>query len=325
MWVVRHMDDYLMIGPRQHLEVLHAGMSTKLGLRDIVFLDKPGETAQFLGWTITKQSGGFDLSVNAELAADVIRDEGLTSSTSTRGGTTPGSKDRVVDETPVSAEEHRYYRTQVGRLLFYGVLRPDMQFGITQLSKAVHQPTVSDMIALKRLCKYLKNTMHYVLRLRPVGRKLRVEAWSDADWAGSHDRRSTSGGIIMVAGALVLSFARTQATRALSSCESELYAIGSTAAEAMLVAAFLKEQRLCDEPPLIHSDSSSALALARKHGQGRLRHVEVRLLALQDWQAEGRIRLQKVASEHNLADVLTKWVSRLILAALLPQIGLGDS
>ena len=128
----------------------------------------------------------------------------------------------------------------------------------------------------------------------------------------------------MVAGALVLSFARTQASRALSSCEAELYGIGSAAAEAMLIAAFLQEQRLCEEPPLIHSDSSSALALTRKQGQGRLKHVEVRLLALQDWQAEGRIRLQKVATEWNLADVLTKWVARQILATLLPLIGLGE-
>ena len=57
MWVVRHMDDYLMIGPRHHLKVLHEGMSTKLGLRDIVFLDQPGDTAQFLGWTVTRQRG----------------------------------------------------------------------------------------------------------------------------------------------------------------------------------------------------------------------------------------------------------------------------
>ena len=128
----------------------------------------------------------------------------------------------------------------------------------------------------------------------------------------------------MVAGALVLSFARTQATRALSSCESELYALGSTSAEALLVSGFLREQGLCGEPPLIHSDSSSALALSRKHGQGRLRHVEVRLLALQDWQAEGRVRLAKVPSEENLADVLTKWVGRQTLAALLPRIGLGE-
>ena len=36
-------------------------------------------------------------------------------------------KDRVVDETSLEKEEHSYLRTQVGRLLFLSILRPDLQ------------------------------------------------------------------------------------------------------------------------------------------------------------------------------------------------------
>ena len=41
-----------------------------------------------------------------------------------------------------------------------------------------------------------------------------------------------------------------------------------------------------------------------------VKHVEVRLLAIQSWVAAGRLRLMKVRSAENVADVLTKQVSR---------------
>jgi hypothetical protein len=89
------------------------------------------------------------------------------------------------------------------------------------------------------------------------------------------------------------------------------------------LAGFLGEQGLLKEPPVVASDSSSALQLAGRVGQGRLKHVEVRLLALQHWTRQGRLRLRKVATADNIADVLTKHVGRPILDRLLPALGLG--
>ena len=80
----------------------------------------------------------------------------------------------------------------------------------------------------------------------------------------------------MINGATVLSWSRTQAAVALSSCESELYALGSACAEALWPGGLLREQGLCKTPPTIWSDSSSALALATRAGHGRLKHVESR-------------------------------------------------
>ena len=38
----------------------------------------------------------------------------------------------------------------------------------------------------------------------------------------------------------------------------------------------------------------------------RLKHVEVRLLAIQSWVSTGRLRLQKVLTADNVADVVNK-------------------
>ena len=148
IWIMRHMDDYLMVGHQDGLQQLHSGMADKMRLRDITFVDNPGDSIQFLGWIISRTAAGFDLAVNSGLAKEIVNDAGLKGSA--RASSVPGSKDRVADDTPATTIEHSYYRTQVGRLLFYSVLRPDLQFVTTQLAKHVHAPTVSHLIMLKR-------------------------------------------------------------------------------------------------------------------------------------------------------------------------------
>ena len=69
-------------------------------------------------------------------------------------------------------------------------------------------------------------------------------------------------------------------------------------------------------------DSSSALQLAQSQVTGRLKHVEVRLLAIQSWVSTGRLRLQNVLSANNVADVLTKHVSRVTWETLCAVLGL---
>jgi hypothetical protein len=56
----------------------------------------------------------------------------------------------VEDETPCDAVNHRYYRTQVGRLPYYGALRAEMQFAIKELARDVQAPTQASLNALKR-------------------------------------------------------------------------------------------------------------------------------------------------------------------------------
>jgi hypothetical protein len=198
-----------------------------------------------------------------------------------------------------------------------------MQFSIKELAKYVQAPTQSSMIALKRCIRYLRSTMHLVLHLQPRGR-LRVTTYADSDWAGADDRRSTSGGVVQLAGACVLTYSRTQASRALSSCEAELYALGSAASESLQLIALLTEQGWCADPPLIYCDSSSALQLTGRRGQGRLKHVEVRLLAIQDWRQAGRLTTAKIDTSKNISDVLTKHVVRATLEALRPLLGIGE-
>jgi hypothetical protein len=53
-------------------------------------------------------------------------------------------------------------------------------------------------------------------------------------------------------------------------------------------------------------DSTAAKSIASRTGLGRVRHLEVRFLWLQEVVRKGRLMLRKIPGEKNPADILTK-------------------
>ena len=75
--------------------------------------------------------------------------------------------------------------------------------------------------------------------------------------------------------------------------------------EGLFVVHILEE--LGYKPTLcVLSDSSAARAVVRRRGVGKMNHVEVKLLWLQDALREKRLTCQAVPTEYNLADFFTK-------------------
>ena len=111
---------------------------------------------------------------------------------------------------------------------------------------------------------------------------------------------------------------------ALSSAEAELEAMVTGTQEAEFVTTLLEEIKVIEPRPMIvlHSDSSAALGVAARVGLGRLKHVELRLLWLQDEVRAGAVRLVKEASELIEADLLTKFLNRDRHEMLSQRVGL---
>jgi hypothetical protein len=61
--------------------------------------------------------------------------------------------------------------------------------------------------------------------------------------------------------------------------------------------------------PRINTDASAAKGIASRRGLGKVRHIEVTQLWIQDKVLRGEIELKKVGTNDNLADALTKHVS----------------
>ena len=57
---------------------------------------------------------------------------------------------------------------------------------------------------------------------------------------------------------------------------------------------------------IIKTDASAALGVAQRLGIGKIRHIEVNQLWLQEKVYKGEIIVEKVSTDENLADALTK-------------------
>ena len=101
-------------------------------------------------------------------------------------------------------------------------------------------------------------------------------------------------------------WSRTQAVIALSSAESEFYALVKASAETLGLGTMLKEWGFQVKGAQVWGDASAALGIINRKGLGTVRHLEVSHLWIQDIAAARELKFGKVAGSSNPADMLTK-------------------
>ena len=101
----------------------------------------------------------------------------------------------------------------------------------------------------------------------------------------------------------------TQATMAMSSGEAEYYAMIEGAVRTLGLQVILRELGL-NKDVVVRTDSSAAKGCSSQRGLGRMRHLEVKDLWLQEAVCRGRLRLCKVEGEDNPADIFTNYFSQ---------------
>ena len=125
---------------------------------------------------------------------------------------------------------------------------------------------------------------------------------------------------MLVDGGCVKNWSSTQATIAQSSGEAEYYAMVRAAAEAMSMQSIMKDMGW-HSTITVWVDSSAAKSIASRVGLGKVRHMEVKFLWLQEVVKAKRVQIRKVAGDKNPADVLTKPRSMRENQGLLRVVG----
>ena len=106
----------------------------------------------------------------------------------------------------------------------------------------------------------------------------------------------------------VKSWSVTQSVISLSSGEAEYYAMVKGASVALGFRSMLGEVGVKIHIRL-KCDASAAVGIVMRKGLGKIRHIEVTQLWLQEKVAEGLISVTKVGTKENVSDGLTKGVS----------------
>ena len=233
---------------------------------------------------------------------------------SSGGGEDPGGDDASGNPTA--------FRSQAARLNYLALDRSDIQFATKTVCGKMSTPTVGGEEQMKKATRYLVGAKRLIWEMRGDGGDEEViEAYVDSDWAGKlADRKSTSGGALVVGGGCVKTWSRTQKSRALSSAEAEYYALVSGAAEALGLQALALDLgwRLRVR---LWSDAKGARGIASRRGLGKTRHIELRYLWLQQAMKRGRLEVCKIDGKMNPVDHLTKPLSRTEMTRQISMLG----
>ena len=140
-----------------------------------------------------------------------------------------------------------------------------------------------------------------------------VVGYCDADYGGDEDtRRSTTAYLFMLGGGAITWASKLQPTVALSSAEAEYMAVSAAVQDAIYLRKLFNdlgfEQR---EPTVIHEDNQGCIALTENPVMHkRTKHIDIRHHFIRERVESGEIVLKYVATQDQLADMLTKPLKR---------------
>ncbi len=203
-------------------------------------------------------------------------------------------------------EESTRYRSLVARLNYLSIDRPDIQFAVKNCAKAMSTPKECHWKQLKRVVRYLLHrpvvAVHFGWQRWPK----RICVFTDSDWAGDRaSRKSTSGGAMTAGVHLIRSWSKDQSVLAMSSGEAELYAANYGAAQALGLQSMARDIGMTADVDLL-IDAKATMGIISRRGLGKVRHLAVQDLWLQDAVNQKKLFLHKVASDKNIADLMTK-------------------
>ena len=174
------------------------------------------------------------------------------------------------------------FRQLAARANYMAMDRADIQFAVKEICRSMANPTIGSWRQLNRLARYLKKRPRAVAKFDFQERSRIVDGYSDSDWAGCRrTARSTSGGALMIGNHLIKSWSSTQKNITLSSAEAELVASVKVCGETIGLVQLAADWGL-DMKGKIHVDSSAAIGVAHRRGNGKLRHVKVGSLWIQE-------------------------------------------
>ena len=93
--------------------------------------------------------------------------------------------------------------------------------------------------------------------------------------------------------------------------------------EALFLQSILLEAKLAKKVNMIaYTDSTAGMSMATRFGTGKkTKHVELRFLYVQNLLQMGLLRMAKIDSTRNPADLMTKYVGTDALQRLKSQLG----
>jgi hypothetical protein len=203
------------------------------------------------------------------------------------------------------------YASAVGSLMYAMVCtRPDIAHAVGVVSRFLSDPGREHWNAVKWIMRYLRGTSKLCLSFGS-GKPMLV-GYTDSDMAGDVEtRKSTSSYLITFSGGAVSWQSRLQKCIALSTTEAELIAATEACKELLWMKKFLQELGFKQQQYVLFCDNQSTIHLAKNSSfHSRSKHIDVRYHWIRDTLNDKLLTLEKIHTDDNGSDMLTKALTR---------------
>ncbi|KAL4592837.1 hypothetical protein LXL04_005843 [Taraxacum kok-saghyz] len=299
----------------EQIQLLKKALSDQFKLKDL------GNLRHFLGLEIARSKSGIFIS-QRQYTLKLLEDMGLLGAKPTQQPMDP--KYKLTSFEGEILKDEFAYRRLIGRLLYLTITRPDITYAVHRLSQYLNKPRTHHMHAANHLLRYLKSSPGQGLFLSSSN-SLQLRAFSDADWAGCKaTRRSVTGYCVFIGDSLISWRAKKQNTIARSSTEAEYRAIAAVTCELMWLRHLLHDFGVKQtEPNLVFCDNESAIKLASNPTfHERTKHVEIDCHFIRDKIIDKTVKLLRIRSKFQIADMFTKPLPRATLLPLMSKMSL---
>ena len=341
-WLCFHVDDMLFLGDPALVAKTVKALHARFKMTDL------GPVSFYLGISFNKQTPDSITLSQPAYAQEILTRFGMTDS---KPSTTPLDARTELPalqpgESPLPSEYP--FGEAVGCLNYLVTMtRPELSHSVSQLARHIAKPVMRHWVALKRVLRYVKGTIHSGITYHAVPQpsqrtavlhihahpsytpSMHIQGYVDANWGSNPDnRRSTTGYVFTLAGGVISWKSKSQLTVALSSTESEYMALSAATQEALSLRELITFLTATSGPtasslPALNlwEDNQGAIHVASNPVTGpRLKHIDIRHHFIREHIVAGEVSVSYIPTEFQLADIMTKNLERprfqLLSAAL---------
>ncbi|XP_052295398.1 secreted RxLR effector protein 161-like [Citrus sinensis] len=216
-------------------------------------------------------------------------------------------------EAEISEMMNIPYTSAVGCLMYAMVLtRPDLSYVVSVVHRYMANPGKEHWRAVKWILRYLNGTATYGLMY--VGQRQddsQIVGYVDSKYAGDLDRRRSLTGYLFTSNNCTVNWkAQLQSVGALSTIEAKCIVAAEAVKEAIWLKGMLKELGVDQRSIMINCDSQSAICLSKNQTHHEMtKHIDIKLHFIRLEVLRATVKLQKIHTDKNVADILTKPVT----------------
>jgi len=344
--ICTYVDDFLIMGPETS-----AVRQFKENFGKIFKIKDLGDVAYFLGVRILRDRPSRRITLMQDAFANrILEAKHLENVKPAKTPLAQGSLVHAVPREDVASKAERLAYASTGGSLMYLMTntRPDYGFALSVTSRYSHNPSAANLTLVQHCLRYLRGTVNYGLILggkhefpEPLweredfkmdgdhtGSKLSVNVWTDSDWKGDKATGKSTHAYVVQLGTSegnIVSWRSKRTSRVmLSSTEAEYYALGKGAQQALWMRGLFTELRI---PTILtlKGDNQGSIKLSKNpEFHQRTGHIPLEEHFLRDEIEAGRLKIDWVPTEEQLADGLTKILPSNAHTEMVRRLGMED-